>query len=297
MKLSESLESLGSNQERLLEQEKKTKHRLLKTLWKLFLRPNLFILLGNLIASGCRIAVAIVMGLFIAYFEGSERDDLTGYSLAIAIIGFYVVICLLYSQIFYYNMRIGLHAKNLLAVVIFQKLLKLDISSPYTSGKVVNMMENDCCKIQEFSIFFWYLIVAPLEFFVSIYFIIDRIGVIPSLAGIISVFFFFFIQFILSRKSAAFRQKSLADLEIVNNSLTEIIYGIVTIKYNAWERIFGKSVCEERDKRNKHLMVGGFIKAINDTFFVISPSTSFINCNSFHIRSNCDCNIFYWRTA
>jgi ABC-type multidrug transport system fused ATPase/permease subunit len=165
----------------------------------------------------------------------------------------------------------GFQFRNIIILRLFKKLLKLK-SSLVEQGHLVNMIENDTQKFVDLCVYWPYTIFGPLELTVSVYFVVNFVGPYAALTGIGVILMLIPIQFLLSRQTGILRQKALVSSDKIVQTVSQIVQGIVTIKYNAWEPAFLSLVKSCRMHKYSNLLSSGYFKVINEAMFPLSPS-------------------------
>lgn len=85
-------------------------------------------------------------------------------------------------------MRLGMRIRTACCALMYQKSLKLSRASigQTAVGQIINIMSNDVNRLDEFSIFASYLIVAPIQAAIIIYYVWYYIGT-SCLVGIVLI--------------------------------------------------------------------------------------------------------------
>jgi hypothetical protein len=162
-------------------------------------------------------------------------------------------------------------ALTLVFTLLFSKALTVSaLGRVQTStGQVVNMMSNDTQQLQCFLKFFGLTLVAPTQIIISLILIYRQVGV-PTWVGIAFMVLLVPVNGVIFWKVSMMRRRMLKHSNARVKMNNEIVMGISTIKFYAWEGPFGKEVNRIREKEPKALMTLAYTTTIGFSLIMLS---------------------------
>lgn len=144
-------------------------------------------------------------------------------------------------------MRLGMRLRTASCALMYQKALKLSRASvgQTAASTVINIMANDVNRIDEFSIFASYLIVAPIQTAMIVYIVWTYLE-LACLAGIGLLLLFIPFQALMGRLFSGVRLRTALLTDSRLKFMSEIINGMRVIKMYAWETPFADRVADAR---------------------------------------------------
>ncbi|CAL8127066.1 unnamed protein product [Orchesella dallaii] len=138
--------------------------------------------------------------------------------------------------------------------------MTLNYSSGKDVGHLMNLMSNDCTRFDYGLIFIPYLVIAPLQTLVYIYFLYDEIG-LAMLGGIGFVFLIMPLQVVNGHLTARFRDKIASQTDERSRIMNEIVMAIRVIKMMGWELTFANIIDRIRRQEVQALGKRGYLRA------------------------------------
>ncbi|CCD69448.1 ABC-type glutathione-S-conjugate transporter [Caenorhabditis elegans] len=156
---------------------------------------------------------------------------------------------------YYHSMfRLGMHVRSVLTSAVYSKALNLsnEARKGKTIGAIVNLMSVDIQKIQDMAptiMLFWS---APLQIFLSIYFLWKFLGV-AALAGLVVLILALPVNGLIAiqMRKCQTEQMKLKDERI--KMMSEILNGMKVLKLYSWERSMENMVLKIRE-RELHIL-------------------------------------------
>ena len=251
-------------------EKKTTWNIIIQVFWRQFLSTGLMFILYT----ATRIAQPLLLrqiALFIQEYQNNalKSSSATGYSCAVALFACTLVQVFLYQQIFFRNSRLGLSIRNSLVSVIYTRLLSINTASvqQVTAAHTINLIGNDAAKFDEFTMFFHYLWVAPLEAITMFGLIWWIIGFWPTLFGYSIYFLLIPIQIGFGRLFSRYCETLMEWTDKRVHLFDELINGSHIIKMYGWEQPMVKRVLEMRKHEFASIQSASRLRAFNQGIF------------------------------
>ena len=221
------------------------------------------------------------------YFEGVEdRNYALKYAFyacfLIAIIR--IIMHLLWFYLARYSMTLGISLSGLM----YKKLFKLNMVSfdNNTSGQFINIISNDCGRIENAFTFFPFIFIAPFVLAFVIVMLINTVD-ITILSGLLVTAVVLPIQSALGKIYDHMRRITSKKCDKRIDLLYEIFNGIKIIKMYCWEELFKKLVERLRMKELSYQRNLFYVSAFNEIIAKVQLSViMFVNITAFIYFSN-----------
>uniref|UniRef100_A0A1I7UPW2 ABC-type glutathione-S-conjugate transporter n=1 Tax=Caenorhabditis tropicalis TaxID=1561998 RepID=A0A1I7UPW2_9PELO len=156
---------------------------------------------------------------------------------------------MLLHQYYHEMYRLGMHVRSVLTSAVYTKALNLsnEARKGKTTGAIVNLMSVDIQKIQDIVpiiMLFWS---APLQIFLSIFFLYKILGV-AVFAGFVALIMVIPINGIIAGKMRACHMEQMKYKDERIKMMSEILNGMKVLKLYSWEKSMEKMVLEIREK-------------------------------------------------
>ena len=239
-----------------------------------------FFLLGILKVLGDSLAFGgpIFLNKLINYMEESsrseqyDRDLRHGLLLSTILIGTVALASFLNTQFTYHINRLGLRCKMYLYTRIYSKTTQLNTyqMNKFNMGEIVNFMSTDSDRIVNFFQSFHAFWSLPVQIAIVLYLLYQQIG-LTFLIGLAFTIILIPINKIIASKIAQLSQEMMLYKDERVKLVSEIIYGIRTIKMNAYENYFMNRMNVVREKELSALRGRKYLDAFCVYFWATTP--------------------------
>jgi ATP-binding cassette subfamily C (CFTR/MRP) protein 10 len=249
-------------------------HSLLQTFGQSFFFLGILKILGDGLAFGG----PIFLSKLINYLEESsttiqkDRDLRHGLLLSSALIGTVTLASFLNTHFTYRINRLGLRCKMYLYTRIYSKTTQLNTCemNKFNMGEIVNFMSTDSDRIVNFFQSFHAFWSLPVQIAIVLYLLYQQIG-LAFLTGLIFAIILIPINKIIASKIAKFSQDMMLYKDERVKLVSEIIYGIRTIKMNTYENYFINRMDNVRQKELRALRGRKYLDAFCVYFWATTP--------------------------
>lgn len=252
--------------------------RLARSLMKIFGRS--FFLLGILKILGDSLAFGgpIFLNKLISYMEESsgsqqkDRDLRRGLLLSFALIGTVTLASFLNTHFTYRITRLGLRCKMYLYTRIYSKTTQLNLCemNQFNMGEIVNFMSTDSDRIVNFFQSFHAFWSLPVQIIIVLFLLYQQIG-LTFLIGLIFAIILIPINKVIASKIAKLSRDMMLYKDERVKLISEIIYGIRTIKMNTYENYFIDRMNNIRQKELQALRGRKYLDAFCVYFWATTP--------------------------
>ncbi|CAF3670190.1 unnamed protein product [Rotaria socialis] len=252
--------------------------RLSRALMKNFGRS--FFLLGilKILGDGLAFGGPIFLNKLIIYMEessGSEqkdRDLRRGLLLSSILIGTVAVASFLNTHFTYRINRLGLRSKIYLYTRIYSTATQLNTCqmNTFNMGEIVNFMSTDSDRIVNFFQSFHAFWSLPVQIAIVLYLLYQQIG-LTFLIGLVFTIILIPINKCIASKIAKLSQDMMLYKDERIKVVSEIIYGMRTIKMNTYENYFSDRINDIRQKELRALRGRKYLDAFCVYFWATTP--------------------------
>ncbi|XP_025202348.1 probable multidrug resistance-associated protein lethal(2)03659 isoform X2 [Melanaphis sacchari] len=262
-----------------------------KTLFKTFGTKFMFnvtyLAVLQIILSMC---ISTMVGLIVNHFEikSSFDQNPVGVYLAIGLILLLLTRAMVYNSNNMSNAHLSMQIRVATCDLIYNKTLRLKINSldPTTTGHIINLMSNDVNRFDVSFPYLPYLIIGPLETFVTIYFLWQEVGV-SSIIGVITLLIFIPLQVWLASITSNIRLKIANRTDKRVNLMNEVISRLQAIKMYTWEPFFDNLAKHLRQEEITKIIKVSYIKSILTSFFLFNTRVAlFFNIFAYIMLGN-----------
>ena len=161
--------------------------------------------------------------------------------------------------------------RTAVSTMLYRKSLRVSAAgrAKTSTGQVVNMMSNDTSQLQRFLQFAGLTMVAPLQIIIALVLIFKQVGN-ATWVGVGFMIFLMPINVVVFGSVSKLRRKVLKFSDLRVKMMNEILNGIRIIKFNAWEKPFGKEVGKLRDAEMKALTKLAYVSAVGFSLILLS---------------------------
>lgn len=253
-------------------------HRQLsRSLLQTFGQSFFFLGILKVLGDGLAFGGPIFLNKLITYMEESSgieqnRDLRRGLLLCSALIGTVALASFLNTHFTYRINRLGLRCKMYLYTRVYSKATQLNLSemNRFNMGEIVNFMSTDSDRIvnifQSFHAF-WSL---PVQIAVVLYLLYEQIG-LTFLTGLAFAIILIPINKVIASKIGKLSQEMMLYKDERVKLISEIIYGIRTIKMNTYEKYFIARMNAVRQKELRALRGRKYLDAFCVYFWATTP--------------------------
>jgi len=254
-------------------------HRQLsRSLLQTFGQSFSFLGILKILGDGLAFGGPIFLSKLINYLEESsttiqkDRDLRHGLLLSSALIGTVTLASFLNTHFTYRINRLGLRCKMYLYTRIYSKTTQLNTCemNKFNMGEIVNFMSTDSDRIVNFFQSFHAFWSLPVQIAIVLYLLYQQIG-LAFLTGLIFAIILIPINKIIASKIAKFSQDMMLYKDERVKLVSEIIYGIRTIKMNTYENYFINRMDNIRQKELRALRGRKYLDAFCVYFWATTP--------------------------
>ena len=245
-----------------------------------FILPTWYLkLIGNLIANILALSYPFLLRAIINWFTADDPSDKSGYWLVCIIF----VVSLSRSIFIVQGMAAGRRCMILIYHIIygmyFNKIerISLKCSNYLNITKVTNSLTKDVLRIVLTMLTSHQLIISPLLMIIYIILLSLEIGWV-SLIGLAVLFVITLSQFLLSRFISKISKNKFLKADERNKQIKNSIFGIKSIKFNAWEPVIQRIVDQLRKKELSSSYKLLAIRSIVDGIIFVMPMICALIC-------------------
>lgn len=160
----------------------------------------------------------------------------------------YLCQTLVFQQYFNFNSTVELLVRSSLISRVYEKSCRLSPQSrsQYTSGQIQNLMSNDSRAVAEVVLYLHMLWSSIEQITVAMILIVQLLGLIPTLSGVLFLLFAVPVQSFLVAAVRNCRERASSHTDERVKIVSELIKGIKLVKLYAWELSFVKHVLGRR---------------------------------------------------
>ncbi|CAF3572283.1 unnamed protein product [Rotaria sordida] len=247
---------------------------LLKTFGRSFFLLGILKILGDGLAFGG----PIFLNKLISYMEESreteqqDRDLRRGLFLSSILIGTVALASFLNTHFTYRINLLALRCKMYLYTRIYTKTTQLNICkmNRFNMGEIVNFMSTDSDRIVNFFQSFHAFWSLPVQIVIVLYLLYQQIG-LTFLTGLAFAIILIPINKVIASKIAKLSQDMMLYKDERVKLVSEIIYGIRTIKMNTYESYFIDQMNNIRQKELRALRGRKYLDAFCVYFWATTP--------------------------
>ena len=239
-----------------------------------------FFLLGilKILGDGLAFGGPIFLNKLISYMEESSRSDQKdrdlrrGLLLSSILIGTVALASFCNTHFTYRINRLSLRCKMYLYTRIYSKTTQLNLSemNQFNMGEIVNFMSTDTDRIVNFFQSFHAFWSLPVQIGIVLYLLYEQIG-LTFLTGLAFAIILIPINKVIASKIAKLSQEMMLYKDERVKLISEIIYGIRTIKMNTYENYFIERMKDVRDKELRALRGRKYLDAFCVYFWATTP--------------------------
>jgi len=239
-----------------------------------------FFLLGilKILGDGLAFGGPIFLNKLINYMEESSiiqqqnRDLRHGLLLSFTLIGTVTLSSFLNTHFTYRINRLGLRCKMYLYTRLYSKTTQLNLCemNQFNMGEIVNFMSTDSDRIVNFFQSFHAFWSLPVQIIIVLYLLYQQIG-LTFLTGLTFVIILIPINKIIASKIAKLSQDMMLYKDERVKLVSEIIYGIRSIKMNTYENYFINRMNHVRKKELRALRGRKYLDAFCVYFWATTP--------------------------
>ncbi|UJR20680.1 hypothetical protein I4U23_023801 [Adineta vaga] len=239
-----------------------------------------FFLLGilKILGDGLAFGGPIFLNRLIIYMEESsavepkDRNLRHGLLLSITLIGTVALASFLNTHFTYRINRLGLRCKMYLYTRIYGKTTQLNICemNRFSMGEIVNFMSTDSDRIVNFFQSFHAFWSLPVQIAIVLYLLYEQIG-LTFLTGLAFAIILIPINKVIATKIGKLSQDMMLYKDERVKLVSEIIFGIRTIKMNTYENYFINRMDDVRQKELRALRGRKYLDAFCVYFWATTP--------------------------
>ncbi len=239
-----------------------------------------FFLLGilKILGDGLAFGGPIFLNKLLSYMEESSRSDQKdrdlrrGLLLSSILIGTVALASFFNTHFTYRINRLSLRCKMYLYTRIYSKTTQLNLSemNQFNMGEIVNFMSTDTDRIVNFFQSFHAFWSLPVQIGIVLYLLYQQIG-LAFLTGLAFAIILIPINKVLASKIAKLSQEMMLYKDERVKLISEIVYGIRTIKMNTYENYFIERMKNVREKELRALRGRKYLDAFCVYFWATTP--------------------------
>jgi len=205
--------------------------------------------------------------------ESAVRFYEVGVGLAVGLFLVSAAQTLLINYYFHILYRMSLHIKSSLVQMLYAKSLRISSAarSEFGIGKIVNLQSNDASKLWDLVIFLHVIWSAPFQIFLVLFRLIDILGWIPSLGGLVVIVALIPVTTFIGKTLAKMRKEQMKFTDARVKATSEVVTGIKAIKLYAWENSYIQKIQGLRETELMKILRIGFLRAFSRVVYMISP--------------------------
>lgn len=248
--------------------------KLSRSLLKIFGRSFFFLGILKILGDSLNFGGPIFLNKLINYMQETNqpRDLRYGLLLSFALIGTVALASFLNTHFTYRITRLGLRCKMYLYTRIYSKTTQLNLCemNQFNMGEIVNFMSTDTDRIVNFFQSFHAFWSLPVQIAIVLYLLYQQIG-LTFLIGLGFSIILIPINKVIASKIGKLSQDMMLYKDERVKLISEIIYGIRTIKMNTYENYFIKRMNHVRQQELKALRGRKYLDAFCVYFWATTP--------------------------
>jgi ATP-binding cassette subfamily C (CFTR/MRP) protein 10 len=254
-------------------------HRQLsRSLFNTFGRSFFLIGIVKILGDGLAFGGPIFLNKLINYMEESsgidqkDRDLRRGLLLSSSLIGTVALASFLNTHFTFRINRLSLRCKTYLYTRIYSKTTQLNLCemNQFNMGEIVNFMSTDTDRIANFFPSFHSFWSLPVQIAIVLYLLYEQIG-LTFLTGLAFAIILIPINKVIASKIGKLSQDMMLYKDERVKLISEIIYGIRTIKMNTYEKYFIERMNTVRHKELRALRGRKYLDAFCVYFWATTP--------------------------
>ncbi|CAI4232585.1 unnamed protein product [Auanema sp. JU1783] len=194
-------------------------------------------------------AAPLLLSQLIRFISHPSLPRWVGFSIALALFLLTTAQSLFLHQYFHIMFKCGMNIRSALTQAVYRKMLRLSSSSRRTmsTGQFLNLVNVDIQRLQDMTSFIMLFWSAPLQIIIAIFFLVQLMG--PCIfAGIAILIALLPFNSYISVQMRNIQMDQMKKKDQRSKVMTEMIGGIKTIKFNAWESFAEKLISAIRVK-------------------------------------------------
>ncbi|GAB5362447.1 hypothetical protein AAMO2058_000797700 [Amorphochlora amoebiformis] len=278
----DSAEEMDRRLTKAWEAQKARKDGSVRLWWAMIVAQDFWYIIFLIISGVGKVSAAVSLGFVVDFFvdsnnrikQGMDPEWQSGCLRALLLIACISVGALGQHVYFFYAWRRGMNMRTSVMSLIFNHILTTRVCSlgRNTVGHVVNLASNDVQRFAQATMFFPYLVYAPVISMVVIVILWFELGY-GALAGFgVLVCVFLPLQFLFSQRYAALRLKAAHQTDHRVKLMNEVITGSRVMKCYAFEGAFEKLVNEIRHKEIKEIKRTATLRGLNEGVYSACPA-------------------------
>ncbi|XP_025154543.1 multidrug resistance-associated protein 5 isoform X3 [Harpegnathos saltator] len=173
------------------------------------------------------------------------------------------------------NYKTGLRLKSACTTLLYKKIIKLNNLGNKSTGEIINLFCNDSQRLFDVIIYGPMIISGPIVISCGVIYVLWMFNPI-SLLGMIAFLSFYPCQFLISRATGYFREKSIGITDSRVRLMSEILECIKLIKMYAWEKYFSQKLFAIRKKEEHWLHKIAYFQSLSISLTPAIPVISAI---------------------
>ena len=232
-----------------------------------YFRSTWFVQPLMMVAQGARVVQAVVLGLLIQSFEGTNDN---GYLWAGILVICGIIVLFEHHHVFYFTWRKGMQLRIACVAAIHDKSLRLSSTHQQTSasyGRIMNLASNDVERFILAALFINYLIWSPIQAIAILIVGCFLLGPAFAAGFALLVLVFVPLQFYLSGKFAYYRSKIAQITDQRVTFVSQAVRGARVMKMSGYEYRFLDRIANIRKQEIHQISKANTLKSWNEALF------------------------------
>ncbi|XP_014480641.1 PREDICTED: multidrug resistance-associated protein 5-like isoform X2 [Dinoponera quadriceps] len=221
------------------------------------------------------ISPTILMRKILEYMESPEENFWDGIKWVVLLALCDSLRAFFFTWTWNMNYKTGLRLKSACTTLLYKKIIKLNSLGSKSTGEVINLFCNDSQRLFDVIIYGPMIISGPIVISCGIIYVLWLFNPI-SLLGMIAFLSFYPCQFLISRATGYFREKSIVITDSRIRLMSEILECIKLIKMYAWEKYFSQKLLAIRKKEERWLHKIAYFQSLSISLTPAIPVISAI---------------------
>ncbi|KAI8907576.1 P-loop containing nucleoside triphosphate hydrolase protein [Powellomyces hirtus] len=219
--------------------------------------------------SCAKLGQGISLGYILKWFQNPAGESPEGLLLALALSGCVITHAVLHHVVFFLGDRYGMQMRVAFIAAIYRKCLNLSVSNTSSTGLIVNLVSNDVQRFEDAAPFAWYVVLAPVEMAMALYFMWIQISwaAFVALGALLLVLP---MQGAFAAKFAALRKAVVVFRDERIKSISDVLAGIMVVKLYAWEIPFVSKITKLRELELDSVKTAAILRAVNEALYFCS---------------------------
>jgi len=245
------------------------------------LRAHFFIMIiasiFTMMEGAIRVLNPVVLSWLLTALSDPETPDSEAFTYA-AILGFLALLqTYVHHTLFLYTMRMGINWRAATTALIYDRLFHLNGSvtsgsgsgsgerkaAKVNTGNLVNLISGDVQRIEQFAVNVCFIWESWLELGGILYVLIDKVSLLPAIAGVGVTLLFIPVQISIAKLFARIRSQTARETDRRVRHISEAIDGISSVKSYCWELPFFELIGSFRSNEVGSIRNSNTIKAAN----------------------------------